>query len=256
MPGLISSNYRRLQPDEIDRVAEECAAAWQDDNIPMRQYELAVNPELEKFRKHEAVAPFDALNRCLRRIPLRVLVSKPRLLDVGASGGYYSEVIRIAKYSDVVPTFKVDFRYTACDYSHAFKTLAGRLYPDIEFDVADALNLPYHDDTFDITLHGAVLMHTLQYEKAIAEAVRVSSKYIIFHRTPITPDNQPTAFFEKEAYGVRVFESHFNETELLNLFCAHGLRPMFTTDVFRQADGFCHRTYLLEKQPGLNHIQV
>lgn len=244
--GLISTNYRQLAPDEIDRVAEECAEAWQDPNIPMRQYELAVKQELEGYRNGSPCAPYDALVKCMRRIPIKVLVAKPRFLDAGASSGYYSEVLKIAKF---------DVRYTGLDLSPAFKALAYKLYPSIDFTVGDSRSLCFHDDWFEIVLSSACLMHVREYEQVIQEAARVSQKYVIFHRTPIVADG-PTAFFVKAAYQIPVLEIHFNEEELLALFAAHGLRAMFATDVFRQHDGFCHRTYLLEKQSGLNHIQV
>lgn len=247
MSSLISTNYRQIYGEEIDRVAEECAEAWQDPNIPARQYELAVRPELEGYRNGRPCAPFDALVKCLRQIPLKVLLSRPKILDAGASTGYYSEVLEIAGFH---------CHYTGLDYSPAFQRLAEKLYPGIDFRVGDCRNLPFHDDWFEIVLSGACIMHVRDYEQVIREAVRVSSRYVILHRTSVMPPDQPTSYFEKDAYGVRCLEIHFNESELLSLFCAHGLRAMFATDVFRQPDGFCHRTYLLEKQSGLNHVQV
>lgn len=244
--SAVSTNYRELRPEEVDRVAAECAKAWQDPAIPLRQYELAAKGELEKYRNGGSVAPFDALIKCMRKIPLKYTGSRSKLLDVGASGGYYRQVLRHAGYF---------MQYWGCDFSPAFKELAVKLYPGIQFDVADARELPYHDDSIEIILHGAVLMHLRDYGKAIKEAARVSSRYVIFHRTPVS--NKSTIYFEKEAYSIRCLELRFNEGELLQLFEMHGLTPIFQADVFWNAtEGWGHRSYLTEKAQGLTHHSV
>lgn len=282
MSQAISTNYRELLPSEVERVAQECQSAWQDPEIPRRQYDLAVKGELEKFRKGEPVAPFDALVRCIKAIPgileprgiisttrqitdaeateIRTRFEKRysqwpppmilteginweplllRLLDVGASAGYYSEVMKIAG---------MRFHYTACDYSPAFKALAEELYPGIDFHIADATDLPFDDGAADIVLSGACIMHVAEYEKAIQEAARVAKRYVIFHRSPVFTD-QATTFYEKEAYGVRCLEIHFNERELLGLFADCGLSLLHTETVFwNDGERFGHKTYLLSKQ--------
>jgi SAM-dependent methyltransferase len=244
--NAISSNYRELQPFEIEPYALECARAWEDPSIPRRQYEWAVHPELEKFRKGQPCQPFDALIQTLREIP-EELPDNARLLDVGAASGYYREVLRIAGYS---------FNYTGIDSSRAFQRLALELYPDIDFDLGDACSLPYHDGWFDLVLSGAVLMHLPDYKKAIQEAERVASKYVIFHRTPVF-SNRGTTYYAKEAYGVSCLEIHFDESELLDLFRKSDLDLIHCRDVFwNQSEGFGHRTYLLRKKKGPIHVQV
>lgn len=240
----VSANYRELRPYEVEQVASDCALAWQDPAIPYRQYKIAI-AELEAFRGGEPSAPFDAFIRVMRQLPDSS--KRRRVLDVGASAGYYSEVLKIAGF---------DVDYTACDYSESFRRLAASLYPELEFEVADACSLPFHDDWFDVVMSGGALMHIPDYPKAIAEMVRVSSRYLIFHRTPVLTE-KPTTAFLKDGYGVPMFEWHFNESELCSIFNSHGLTLLSFTDVFWKADeDFGHRTYLFEKQEGLNHIQV
>lgn len=244
MSTQISTNYRELAHSEVEAVAAECASAWQDPQIPRRQYELAAKPELDKYRNQQPVAPFDALVKCLRQIPLKHTGSRSKILDVGASAGYYRAVLRMSGYF---------MQYTGCDFSEAFKDLAEELYPDMAFDVADARHLPYHDDFFEIVLNGAVIMHCREYEQVIRETARVASRYVIFHRTPITTG--PTSYWHKEAYGIPCLEIHFNEAELLRIFDSHRLRLIHSEDVFRDGN-FGHRSYLLAKESGLNHVQV
>lgn len=235
MPS-VSTNYRELSPAEIQQVADECAQAWQDATIPARQYEI-VKPELEAFRHGQPVAPYDALVKAVRHIPMRVLMSRPSVLDVGASSGYYREVLQIAG-------FRVQYR--GVDFSQAFKELATELYPGIDFDVADARDLPYADDSHDIVLNSAVIMHCREYEQVIRETARVAKHYVIFHRTPITTG--PTSYWRKDAYQIPVLEIWFNELDLHRLFNQAGLELVHQCNVFwDDRTRFGHRTYLLRK---------
>lgn len=247
MTSAISTNYRELAPSEVAQVAEECAKAWQDPEIPRRQYELAVKPELDKYRNGQPVAPFDAMIRCMRQIPLQFTGSRSKLLDVGASSGYTKELLRIAGYY---------LRYKGADFSPEFKKLAEELYPGIEFDIVDARHLPDHDDSHTIVLSGAVLMHVLEYPQVIMEASRVASEYVIFHRTPVNV-NKPTSYWKKEAYGIPVLEIFFNEAELVELFRKNFLVLIHIENVFFDVStGFGHRSYLLKKESGLAHHSV
>jgi Methylase involved in ubiquinone/menaquinone biosynthesis len=232
----VSTNYRELAASEVAQVDAECANAWMDPDIPQRQYDLVVAHELERWLSGERIAPFDALMRCMERLPF---LTVPSLLDVGASSGYYREVLSIADYN-------VD--YTGLDFSPAFQQLAQRLYPDMVFKVGDARALPFSDDLFEIILHSAVLMHCAEYKIAISEAARVASQYVIFHRTPIVLFHSPTKYWLKQAYDVPCIEIWFNEAELFALFAANNLKLTHKEDIFiSAADGYGHRSYLLQK---------
>lgn len=234
--SAVSANYRELLPDEIQSVADACAQAWQDATIPEKQLEI-VKSELTAFRSGLPVVPYDALVKTVRHIPMRVLMARPNVLDVGASSGYYREVLQASGFR---------FLYRAVDFSSAFKTLAERLYPGIAYDVADARKLPYPDNSHDIVLNSAVIMHTLEYEQVIQETARVAKQYVIFHRTPI--GDGPTRYWQKDAYGIPCLEIHFNEAELLKLFDKAGLELAQSVNVFwDDAQRFGHRAYLLRK---------
>lgn len=245
MSTSVSTNYRELRPEEIAEVAASCAEAWKSPEIPIRQYQV-VAPELERYRRGEQVPPFDALIRCLQRLPEEMKWPETKFLDVGASAGYYMEILR-------QNSFHCD--YTACDFSPAFKVLAEGLYPGIKFDVADARQLPYESGSFDIVLSGCVMLHTLEYEQVLAETARVTRQYALFHRTPILTQ-KPTTYFEKSAYSVRCLEIWFNEQELLSLFRKYGLSVIWQDDVFFDfAESRGHREYLVRKDPVI-HQQV
>lgn len=233
----ISANYSELLPGEIEQVAAECAEAWKCEAIPIRQYELAVKNELATFRAGGPVAPFDALLKCLKRLPVEFLGSSPSLLDAGASSGYYKEVINSL----------FSFGYTGCDFSDSFKQLAVSLYPDIAFDIEDARRLSYANECFDVVFCGAMLMHCREYSKALSELARVAESYVVLHRTPLLT-MKPTTFFRKSAYDVPCLEIWFNESELFELFRENGLSVIWTENVFWDYEkSFGHRTFLLEK---------
>lgn len=215
-------------------LAEQALAeAWKDQSIPRAQWNVA-RLELAAYAAGKAVAPFDALIQCLRKITFGPHVS---ILDVGASSGYYSEVLRIAGY---------DFEYTALDYSPAFKELATKLYPGIRFDIGDARELPYWTDSFDIVLSGCCLLHIAEYEKVISETARVASRFALFTKTPVLMSG-PTQHLEKIAYGVPTLVIHFNEGELLDLFDRNGLEVVHQEDVSADGD-VMYRTYLARKK--------
>lgn len=234
MNATISGNYRQLDSSEVDSVAAECAAAWRDPQIPMRQFEMVVRDEIAGYRNGERCAPFDALLNCLRPIVRQGM----SLLDIGAASGYYSEVLKIGG---------LDIDYTGFDFSQSFRVMAELLYPGIKYQIGDARAIPVATESFDIVLTSAVIMHVREYEKCIHEAARVARDYVIFHRTPVFM-HKPTAYFVKEAYGVPCLEIHFNEAELRYLFARNGLFLSHQQDVFwNAAEDFGHRTYVTQK---------
>lgn len=234
----ISANYRELLPEEVHQVAIECAEAWKAEMIPIRQWELAAKKELEHFRQTATGEPFETFVKCLKRLPIDFLAQGPTLLDVGASGGYYGEVLEVAG---------LFFQYTGCDFSPSFKALANELYPGFVFDVADARRLPYADESFDVVVNGACMMHNAEYAKVLSESARVAKSYVLLHRTPVLT-TRPTTFFKKEAYGIPCLEVHFNESELFELFRENRLSVIWSADVFWESNrNFGHRDYLLEK---------
>jgi len=222
---IVSANYKKATAEDVDRLAD----AWQDPELPLRQYESVVKDELEAFRNGAPIAPYDTLVDLIYQVPGRTI------LDVGASSGYYSEVLKICGRK---------LEYTGVDYSPYYKDFALKMFPGIQFEVGRAEDLPFINKSFDIVLHSACLMHCVEYEKAIVESWRVARTAVIFHRTPVYTDGTPTECFTKEAYGVPCIEFHFNEQELMRMFDRNGLRVVTSQDVFMDGN-FGHRSYLL-----------
>jgi SAM-dependent methyltransferase len=206
----VSSHYVSLRNMEIDKEARRLRNSWQDDSLPQRQ-RLLVEQQLSLYRSGDHIDVFDVFVDSLRVLPN--MPPDATLLEVGCSSGFYSEVVEIAK---------LPIKYSGCDYSEAFISLAKKSYPFVDFEVADATFLRYGDSSFDIVVSGGCLLHIPEYAKGIEETARVARRYAIFHRTPVVW-GQPTKWYRKKAYGIETVEIHFNEEEFLVLLAQNGL---------------------------------
>ncbi len=230
----ISDSYRKLEIGEVAPLARELENAWQDPAIPRRQWIGVVRGEMERLRAGQWLPHFEILIRAVKLAGLAV----PSLLDVGASSGFYSEILKLGGIS---------CRYTALDYSEEYRKLAKELYPDIDFNLGDARDLPFSDSAFDIVLSGCCLIHIYEADRVVAESARVASKFVIMNRTPVMM-GVATTYYEKRAYGVRTLEIHYNESDLFAMFSKHALEVVSSEDVYTDPENlYAHRTYLLRK---------
>ena len=140
--------------------------------------------------------------------------SDPTLIEVGCGSGYYSEVLPLL--------LRRPIRYLGIDYSLSMLALARATYPPIPFLAGDACRLPLRDASCDILLSGTSLMHIANYRQAIAESVRVSREWCIFHTVPVIA-KRATTLLQKSAYGQRVVEVIFNQSELETILGEHKL---------------------------------
>jgi 2-polyprenyl-3-methyl-5-hydroxy-6-metoxy-1,4-benzoquinol methylase len=237
----ISSNYVSLKVDELEIESARLRNSWRNSALPERQREL-VDQQLHQYRSGTRIDVFDVLVDALRALPN--FEKGVSLLEVGCSSGFYSEVLEIAE---------MPISYSGCDYSDAFISLAKRRYPLISFAVEDATNLSYPDDSFDIVVSGCCLLHIPEYAKGIEETARVTSRYAIFHRTPVVW-GQSEQWYRKQAYGVETVEIHFNESEFLTLLEKNGLEQIATytlSEISADAShtqGYANRTYVCRKK--------
>ena len=237
---MISGSYQEITKEEATLITSKYEDAWKDPSIPQNQYLLAVKPEILKYKQGAPCAPFSALIAALLELPPEFEQSSPSFLEVGASSGYYGEVLKIAGFK---------FKYEASDYSEHFKELAAKLYPGTPFHVADARKLPFADASYEVVMSGCVMIHVPDYEVIIKETARITKRYAIFHRTPINISDRPTRYFTKEAYGIPCIELHFQESELMKLFLKYGLYAVAMKSVFENPkDDLAHRVYVLEKR--------
>ncbi len=232
----VSDHYQIVKPEDIVAFAEQYENAWQDPEIPLRQYEI-VKRELAEFKAGKPVRPYDVLVDALRS--LHFTGAAPlSLLDVGCASGYYSEVLRLAG---------LGFQYTGLDYSEPLIKFAKKLFNGVSFEVGNATKLRWPDNSFDVVIHGGCLMHCYEYETAIEEAIRVARQYVIFHRTPVH-ENRPTEFWTKAAYEIECLELEFEHISLIRLFEKYKTRVIRMENLFFDIEKESgHRTYVLEK---------
>jgi len=230
------SNFVEIKKEEV---ADELSDSWKEIGVPQQQYETYTRNEMNHYKNHLPVLPFDVLIDVLKENVLRL--DDRTILEIGCASGYYNEVLRIKG---------IKAEYHGCDYSPAFIEFAQELYPGLDFQVQDACGLTYPDGSFDIVISGCCLLHIMNYAEAVAEAARTSRQYVVFHRTPVL-HRKATSYYLKTAYGVRMFEIHFNERELLRLMRKSGLKveDIITFSMsFEDSGDFCaQKTYLCSK---------
>ena len=234
-------SYQELTTKEEIDAALALVDSWKDPEIPERQWKTNVADFNKMYRQHGwlDVPPFRAFVEILRRSEYDWQDPKIELLDVGCSSGYYSEVMKNSGSR---------WNYTGVDYSPAFKEFAAKMFPQAKVDVGDAIALPYQDATFDVVVSGCCMIHMRDWKKAIPEAVRVSRRYVMFHRTPLLR-TRPTTFWKKEAYGVPCVEIWFGYEEFMLEVRNAGLRVLGFETVFSTEDhgGYGHFSILTER---------
>lgn len=240
--GGVSTRYKKLDAKMDNREIDNLAQAWKSSAIPAAQRNL-VERQIQEYRNGGNIPVYDALVDILRENI--EMDSNLKLLEIGCSSGYYSEVFKIKG---------IDVNYTGCDFSDAFINMAKEKYPDIEFDVEDATKLSYPNDLFDVVVSGCCILHIPNYKEAIKEAARVARSYVVFHRTPVLAMSGPI-MYQKNAYKVQTVEIHFNEQLLIREFHKSGLDIIDVncqSNIWQKKveDSLATKTYLCRKVSG------
>jgi len=125
------------------------------------------------FNKHESTNPFIRMvvNK-YRKTLQRLIVSLPisSALEVGSGEGYILYYIR-----EVRP----DILLIGSDISEEMVRLAQNRHCGIIWCVAEAENLPFLDDSFDLVIACEVLEHVLDPNIVLKQLRRVSKKFCI-----------------------------------------------------------------------------
>ena len=235
----VTANGRTRVPNCLQgRAWELWTDAWKDEDIPEQQLMLA-EEQLSSWLAGERIAPFDTCASLLDAIHGALTA----VLEIGCSSGYYSEVIGRRH---------PESRYVGVDYSRAFCDLGFTRFPSANFICSDTVRLPFRDSAFPLVISGSVLLHVQDWRAALRETLRVTSRYAILHRTPVT--SARTGTFTKRAYGKRLIEWSFNEDDLLQECRCFGFSLAQQIDLKAQPSlsdsGFApnNRSYLLERQ--------
>jgi len=100
-----------------------------------------------------------------RRSATAIIAPKPgmKILDLAAGTGSSSEPLAAAG-ADVIPA----------DFSEGMLAAGRKARPHLPFTKADALNLPFTEDEFDVVTISFGLRNTADIDKALREALRVT----------------------------------------------------------------------------------
>ena len=100
-----------------------------------------------------------------RKATTKIIAPKPgmQILDLAAGPGSSSE-----------PLYKAGATVFATDFSEGMLAQGRKARPYLNFSKADALNLPFEENRFDVVTISYGLRNTVKYEKALAEALRVT----------------------------------------------------------------------------------
>ena len=102
-----------------------------------------------------------------RKVTTSIIAPKAGMviLDLAAGPGSSSE-----------PLFKAGATVFATDFSEGMLAQGRKARPYLNFSKADALNLPFDEAFFDVVTISYGLRNTVQFEKALLEAYRVTKK--------------------------------------------------------------------------------
>ena len=100
-----------------------------------------------------------------RRVVTAIISPKPgmKILDIAAGTGSSSKPL-VDKGADVI----------ALDFSEGMLAAGRKRHKDIKFQQGDALNLPFTENTFDVTTISFGLRNTVDFDKALREMLRVT----------------------------------------------------------------------------------
>lgn len=211
----VKRGYRMLSHAEYKAFAQEISG-WDNPSVAAIQHASFIHL-LDEFKAGRQRADMRALTQIFHRIA----GPQSRVLEEGCGSGYNSELIRLVGGPDV--------RYTGIDIAHSMVNLARQTYPNDRFEVMQSEDLRFKDQAFDIVLNGASLMHTIDYDKALEEARRVASRYVVLHTVTVA-DTDANVHFEKNAYGSRVPEVCFSAKTLNKMLDGHRLMPVQMED--------------------------
>jgi ubiquinone/menaquinone biosynthesis C-methylase UbiE len=102
-------------------------------------------------------------------------VSGRKIIDVGAGTGRFT-----------IPFLEKGAHVTACDASEEMlEVLKSKIMSvNLRTEVIDAHELPFPDQTFHCAVSFRMLMHVLDWRKALSELCRVSKDWVIFDLPP------------------------------------------------------------------------
>lgn len=197
---FLSSAGYRLETWPSNKTEIKFNRSWSSKMIG-RQHEAWRN--LLKNANHNNRKDINALIKILKKINL----SSGIVIEIGCGTAYNKHLL-----------LKVDktLKYIGLDSSLSALQYARKLDIDNRLIQGTSASIPLKNNSVDLVLDGAALIHILDWRASVKDYARVSKKFIILHSITLT--NEKTTLFSKYAYGARVYEIAFNREELTSTF--------------------------------------
>jgi len=194
--------------------ADRWSAPWHDSGVPEHQGSAA-RIDVDDWIDGNSHPGFDALHWIISPLDGKFA----NILEVGSGTGYHSQIL-----PRVAPLCR---SYTGIELSLPMIEYAKKHWP-ANYIQGDALDLPCRDKSFEFVMLATVIQHVSDWRKAIREAVRVSSRFVMIHRAECT--SMETREFINNAYGQGLPTREINELELTR-YCDDELGLRFVNRV-------------------------
>lgn len=215
--------------------------------IALKQRQL-VDEQLKGMRQGFPPKVFIALEPALQYIGERQ--RGLRILDAGCASGYYQEV-----FNYFTPGL-ID-EYVGIDFNPGMVKLARKLYRIAKFYQLDLAESFTFQEPFDLVFSSGTIEYIRDWKKAIANLIKLSRRWILFHRVPLLSDtHSPTKIVDEIAYDVDMQHFIFNRAKFLKQFSKFRLidywpaggGPAKPDDI--EKEGWYKQIFLWEKANG------
>lgn len=235
---IISGKYEEIPHGIETEIFRSLGNAWKDPNIPERNWTVTQS-ERDAVARGDFTLPIHAtFLEIMKQAGLSSRTRGTRILEVGAGSAFYGELLRRAQ---------IGCQYEACDYSEAFRDFARKKFPETPYTVAEATQLPWKNGEFKIVILGGCLYHIEDWRRAIREAARVSSLWVVATRNPVSETEARSTLYRKLAYDIPCPEWTFAAVDFWAAFKDSGLTRTFDLRVFGDAK-YAHVSCLFRKE--------
>lgn len=183
--------------------------SWTEPEIADRQREL-VDRQLEAMRNFDAPAHFEVVGTIMGWLKKHSRAAHITLLDAGCASAYYHEILEY-----YLPGF---IKYTGLDFSERMLEIAREHYPTISLIQRDLRTLgKLGAKTYQVVMSGAALMHIREWRSVLEQFARLSSNWLLLHRTWLRTEPGPTQMEIRETYGHCAWFITFEYREIIDI---------------------------------------
>jgi len=122
---------------------------------------ISENPE-ETWGWSTPAGQLRAQRRANYFIELGNITQNSKVLEIGCGSALFTQKVYEATHANIIST----------DLSEDLLTIARKKLPEVSFELQDAMNLPYGENSFDVVF-GSSILHHLEMDVALAGMLKV-----------------------------------------------------------------------------------